>query len=457
MGSNLKDVVKDIITLLILKSPFIGMMLKRTWIYVSNKENVPAWTDGLRIYINPEFFNKIEDRYKPYILAHEIMHIIQKHPLRGKELSKRYPLQPPIIYNIIADAKVNQYLDEENDIAKPDNRITPDHITKYFGVINVKEKSFEEIIEEIYRRSPKIQIPMQCQCNADIMPSIESESSSGSGEENERKEQKEGGEGEEDGHYGKQTKEIQGGSQDKNEEQREESKESDNVLNEGDKEDSNVSDPREIEKRIERKVTEVVVSLKSIGKTPGYAERLLNELLKPKVDWRRLLRGYLSKGLGKKIKRTWTRPSRKYPLFPGKEMLRMQKVVVLVDTSGSIEEKELQQFVSEVYGIAKEVAEVIVVPWDATVYDPIVIKHHTDVKKVKLTGGGGTEILPALKLLDEKFSDSDMIVILSDWHIGDIEDEETIDLLKKYRDRIIAVTTSAEPPEFLPIRIKIQF
>jgi len=386
------------------------------------------------------------------------MHIIQKHPIRGKELIKRYPLQPPIIYNIVADAKVNQYLDEENDIAKPNDRITPSLLEKYFGVINAKEKSFDEIIEEIYRKSPKMQIPMQCQCNADIMPSIESESQSSpsSGEESERKEQKEGGEGEGYGHSEKQVKEMYGGSQGEEQGEQREERKSDNVLNEGDKEDSNVSDPREIERRIERKVTEVVVSLKSIGRVPGYAEHLLNELLKPKVDWRRLLRGYLSKGLGKKIKRTWTRPSRKYPMFPGKEMLRIQKVVVLVDTSGSIEEKELQQFVSEVYGIAKEVAEVIVIPWDATAYDPIVIKRHTDIKNVKLTGGGGTEILPALQLLDKKFSDSDMVVILSDWHIGDLENEETIDLLKKYRDRIVAVTTSANPPNFLPTQIKIQ-
>ena len=229
------------------------------------------------------------------------------------------------------------------------------------------------------------------------------------------------------------------------------------VLNEGDERDENISNDEEIVKQVERKLTDALTTIKLVGNLPAWAEILVNEVLKPKVDWRRLIRSLLTKGLGKKVKRTWTRPSRKYPLFPGKETLKTNHIVALIDTSGSIGEKELKQFLGEVYGIVREHAEVIVIPWDARAYDPIPIKRPSDIKNIKLRGGGGTKIRPALKLLNSKYSNADMVVILSDWCIGDLNEPKTVELLKKYAGKIVAVTTYAEPPKYLPVRAKIEF
>jgi predicted metal-dependent peptidase len=112
-----------------------------------------------------------------------------------------------------------------------------------------------------------------------------------------------------------------------------------------------------------------------------------------------------------------------------------------------------------VWAIVKEVAEVVVIPWDAEAYDPIIMKSVGDIEKVKvgLKGGGGTVIYPALALVDKKFSDAQQIVILSDWYIGDLGRNETENLLRKYANRIIAVTTANKPPQYLPIRLKISF
>jgi len=195
------------------------------------------------------------------------------------------------------------------------------------------------------------------------------------------------------------------------------------------------------------------------GTLPAGWERLISELLKPEVDWKRLLMTVLTKGLGKKVKRTWSRPSRKLPdLYPGKETLKQNKVVVLIDTSGSIGEKELQKFVGEVYGIAKESSEVIVIPWDAEAYQPIVIKRYSDVKKIKtLQGGGGTCIKPALELVDKQYRNADMIIVFSDWEISDLYDTAVQQLLRKYAPRILAFTTYRQPPSFLrSYKIKIE-
>jgi predicted metal-dependent peptidase len=417
---TLKDSVKTIISTVLAEEPFFGLLLKRTWIIAN--DNVPtAMTDGVKIYVNPAFFSKLAPEERKAILLHELMHIVQLHPTRSKKYISRGV--PHVIVNLVADAKANQYIEKYVKKLRTVAPILPSAIEEMFNIKDAVKKSFEEIMDEILKQQPQ----SQCECRlregdgpripVDVQPN-----NTGGG----------GGEEGESGLNGE-------------------------PLNEGDNEDRGKKSPEEIERQIQKKLLESAMVAKQIGKLPAELERLVEELAKPKVHWKRLIRSTLSKGLGKSVKRTWNRPSRKIPnSYPGKETLKLGKVVVLVDTSGSIGQKELKQFVGEIYGIVKEVAEVIVIPWDAQAYSPIVIKSHRDIEKVRvLKGGGGTIIKPALELVDKKYSDAQQIVILSDWYIGDLDDQETQRLLKKYADRIIAVTTSAGPPSYLPVRVKI--
>lgn len=403
----MKEVVKDLIATLTVKEPLLGLLAKRTWIYSDEGLEHVASTDGLRIYINPKLFSKLPDSVKLSVLAHEIMHIILKHVTRARYVRKLFPDLNIYDVNIVADAKANQYLLE--DFAVPPYFITPKSLASAIRipVDVVANSSFEEICEMIakFRRRPLI--TPQKHLELDVAHERGCRSCS----------------------Y--------------------------EVLNEGDAEDEGVSSGDEVEERVAKKYAEAFVVAKTVGRAPGWAERILREILKPKAPWQRLLRALLTKGMGKRVKRTWTRPSRKHPLYPGKEFLKMDKVVVLVDTSGSINGKELQQFITEVYSIVKDVAEVVVVPWDATVYEEQVIRRPDDVKKIKVKGGGGTVIRPALELAHKKHPDS-MIVILSDWHIADLNEPKTEELLKRNAGRIIAVTTSATPPEFLRNVVKIE-
>jgi predicted metal-dependent peptidase len=415
---TLRDSVKAIISTVLAEEPFFGLLLKRTWILTSDKVNT-AMTDGIRIYVNPEFFSKLTPEERKAILLHELMHIVQLHLTRSKKYVKQGV--PQILVNVVADAKANQYIEKYVKKLRTVTAILPSTIKEMFNIKDVEKKSFEEIMDEILKQIQH----NKCECSRswggdgtripiDVQP------------------RDEGGE-----------KPLEDG----------ESK----PLNEGDEEDKGKKSPEEIERQIQRKLMESAMTTKQIGKLPAELERLVEEIAKPKIHWRRLIRSALTKGLGKSVKRTWSRPSRKIPnSYPGKETLKLGKVVVLVDTSGSIEQRELKQFVGEIYGVAKEVAEVIVIPWDAQAYEPIILKSYRDIEKVKvLKGGGGTIIRPALELVDKKYGDAEQVIILSDWWIGDLGYSETERLLKKYADRIIAVTTSAEPPSYLPTRIKI--
>jgi hypothetical protein len=377
--------------------------------------------------------------------------------------------------NILADAKANQYLEKYRESLRPQNRgVWTEDIEKIFGIEKVKEKSLEELIEELAKKVEKkiIEIPngaiLDFPAPIDVFGEGErrQKDKDRKGKERER-EGKEKQEKEKEGEGGgkekeEEKKENKGGDGDKEKEdkEREEKPKGDeekgdkkeknkSVLNEGDKKDRETND---LDKRWAEKMLEILISTKTIGKDPGYLQRLIEELLKPMIDWRRILRTALTKGIGRNVRRTWARPSRKISdLYPGKEMLKMNKVIVMIDTSGSIGENELKRFVSEVYGILRETSKVVVIPWDATVYDPIELRGMSDIQKLKtsIKGGGGTMIYPALKLVDEKFSSYDMFIIFSDWYIGDINTDEVQNILRKYAKKIIAFTTSARPPEFL--------
>jgi predicted metal-dependent peptidase len=417
---TLKDSVKSIISTVLTEEPFFGILLKRTWIYASDK--VPtAMTDGIAIYVNPKFFEKLEPKEKKAILLHELMHIVQLHPTR----SKKYVAQgvPPLIINYVADAKANQYIYNYVSELRAIKPVLPHSVEDAFGVRDVEKKSFEEIMDEILSNMKKLE-----GCGRGCRPE---ESPIGDGP-------------------------ISDIPTDNNIP----TPNNGEPLNEGDSGDDDKKSPEEVENRVKKKLREAGMTAKQIGKLPAELERLVEEIAKPQIHWKRLIRSALSKGLGKSVKRTWSRPSRKIPnSYPGKETLKLGKIVVLVDTSGSIGQKELRQFVGEIWGIAREVAEVVVIPWDAEAYNPIIMKSDRDIEKVKvgLKGGGGTAIYPALALADKKFGDAQQIVVLSDWYIGDLEYNETENLLKKYANRIIAVTTAKEPPQYLPIRLKISF
>jgi len=452
-NTNIETVVKDCIATLIMNVPLIGLFLKRTWIYETHSISFPASTNGLVIYINPEYFLKYTPAERVYILAHETMHIILKHCLRDvyfrHELADKLP--PEIIKAaliVAADAKVNQYLDEVPELTKPAGRVniytlaealnTPHSEALHMSYEELAALILKKLLENLCENCRNTLLKGQKQNKPDTQQTTGKTS---------RKHSK--------CPLCKNMIKPQWFDLIRNEQPTK-----DRVLNQGDPADQNTLTPEEIERRIERKLTETTTILKTIGKLPRWAERLVDEILEPLIDWRAVLKARLILGLGIKIRKIWTRPNKKLPsLLPGKDTQGLQKVSVLIDTSGSISTPELKQFVGEVYGILKEVAKITVIPWDATAYEPIILRNRGDIEKIKtgsLKGGGGTKILPALQLTEK--TGKDLVIILSDWLIYDLQTPEVQEWLKKNASITIPVTTEAKPPEILknPIKLRIR-
>ena len=123
----------------------------------------------------------------------------------------------------------------------------------------------------------------------------------------------------------------------------------------------------------------------------GHAEALLRERRTP-LDWTRKLRRFAQSVRRAPLKNTIRRPSRRFDSFPGLRLRRASRIAVVVDTSGSLDVPEVEQFFAEVHGIWRTGAEVVVIECDAevqraSIYDG---KPPTTAK-----GRGGTSFDPA--------------------------------------------------------------
>jgi len=97
-------------------------------------------------------------------------------------------------------------------------------------------------------------------------------------------------------------------------------------------------------------------------------------------------------------------------------------VWTLVDTSGSMVGKHLNQVMTEVFEIAKSLgSKVRIIAWDADAYEDSLENVR---RSMKIKGGGGTIIGPAINLLLKKMKPNDIVVILTDGLIGDGESPE---------------------------------
>lgn len=142
---------------------------------------------------------------------------------------------------------------------------------------------------------------------------------------------------------------------------------------------------------------QAAASAKAMGKLPGSLERFVDEMLKPQVDWREVLRRFIDQA--SKNDFSWRRPNRGAlahgVLLPGLFSQSCGKIQSWIDTSGSIDERTLNVFGSEIAAVIEEVR-----PEETEVgYCDAEISHIDSFKDddrptFKMHGGGGTDFRP---------------------------------------------------------------
>jgi predicted metal-dependent peptidase len=123
-------------------------------------------------------------------------------------------------------------------------------------------------------------------------------------------------------------------------------------------------------------------------------------LQKATIDWKRALRLFVASSERTYLKSTIKRPSSRYGTVPGIKIKRRQKLMIALDTSGSIMLELLERFFQEVYHIWRTGAEVLIVEFDLSVQRQY---FYRGKMPVFIKGRGGTDFDPPLQYANEEY------------------------------------------------------
>lgn len=283
-------------------------------------------------------------------LSHEAMHVALEHCDADRVGSRDRRL-----WNIAIDLVVNSFMLSSGVYTKEDGLIMPDHNGvwrfkgkngKTYAIHNIHEKTAEDIYDFIEKNVETDNISMLCLSGMS-----------------------------KDDHLFSST--------------------SDNN-NDDKKSDKTSSMTTNINKKDWKSIlAEAAEFAKNKGNKSLCLDRIVEQALKSKRNWRKLLYKYITATIPNDF--TYSRPSKRFistgMYFPATKRESISAAVA-IDTSGSISQKELTMFLGEIYSILSQFQNVSLT---YMMHDTKILTTkkfcHTDLhklKKEKVLGGGGT-------------------------------------------------------------------
>ena len=162
-------------------------------------------------------------------------------------------------------------------------------------------------------------------------------------------------------------------------------------------EDLTEAEQKLIEKQLQKLLSDAKEqTLKKRGTVPGEIEGVIvvEEIVPPKFDWRGYIRrftGISTKVFTKKIRR---KENRRYNDNPGLKIKMRQHMLLAIDTSGSVSNDELMEFMNEIHHIYKSGVDITILQCDTRITS---IEPYKGKKELEVHGRGGTEFDPVLE------------------------------------------------------------
>lgn len=152
------------------------------------------------------------------------------------------------------------------------------------------------------------------------------------------------------------------------------------------------------------------------GKIPGKLQDDIDALFKPPVmPWHRLLRKWVGMRVKASSKYSMKRPNRRYGMpQKGKIPTRKLLITVAIDTSGSVNDADLEAFMVEIQGImASYKSKITIIECDAEVQKVYKLTPYTKVDP-KFKGRGGTDFRPVFDHVAENRIETDLLIYFTD-------------------------------------------
>jgi predicted metal-dependent peptidase len=166
-------------------------------------------------------------------------------------------------------------------------------------------------------------------------------------------------------------------------------------------------------------VTAAIESAKLRGQLPLNLERLFTKRLQPKADWRDLFAVAVSRKIGNG-RYTWSTldPQLVYRGIgsPGRVAFGCDLVVIVIDTSGSINQRTFDVFMAEATGLMEQAKprRIIFAQCDTNIQEWTELEGTADLYECKLKIGGGTSFREPFKRIDDEGLEPDLVCYLTD-------------------------------------------
>ncbi|MCK4820126.1 hypothetical protein KA005_30455 [bacterium] len=430
MNSTIHQKITNARKILILDYPFWGhLSLKLT--LKEDESCKTGWTNGITLGYNPYWIETLSDKGTIAWCAHEVCHPMCQHHLR--RAGRNYKL-----WQMAADFVVNSILVKENF----DLPGTPLHDPRFNGmstdeVFGILEKELEE---------EKRQRKLEKQGGT---------GESGGDEKNDDEDENKSDEGDDslddssdsssdpmdndsdDGDTGDNGDSSDNGDSNKEDQENGGDDIVDAELDDTDPDPGNCGEVRDYPGQngksdtgqaspSERKQQEqdwkiatvqAATQAKQYGNMPAGLDAEIQNIVEPKVDPRDLLQRFVA--MSSKNDFTWTLPNRRYIpqglYLPSMKSEELGTVVLVLDTSISIGQKELDNFSAIVSAILEAyIIDATVLYCDTQVYEPEYFKREDLPLKLKMKGRGGTDFEPPYLWVKENSIDPVCLIYLTD-------------------------------------------
>lgn len=384
------------------KEPFYGFFLislNKVWEKRIPTAGVSKQNINYQLSINEDFWMGLTDNHRIGLLKHELLHIAYFH------LSMYFNFPDKKLANIAMDMEINQYIDKG---FLPGDEYTKDQYEQLVESIKttVKQGLESGTMTEEQAKAEYAKIPMRGVMIEDY-PELNLELKAGCRyyyeklKEAKEKKEKNGSSGSDA--FDKLCDQMDGDGQGLPDHSTWE-----------DFADLTEAEQKLIEKQLGTTLSNIAQQIKGRGTVPGHIEDFLIELEKnepAKFDWRGYIRrftGTSTKIYTKKIRR---KENRRYSDNPGLKIKMKQHMLLGIDTSGSVSNAELQEFMNEIKHIHKCGVDITIIQCDTTIRS---IEPYNGKDSINVHGRGGTEFDPVLEYYNQNLRKYTSLVYFTD-------------------------------------------
>jgi predicted metal-dependent peptidase len=347
---------------LLLRHAFFGNLATRMQLVNGDEWLSTAATDGQKFYYNSRFIMMLKPKEVEFLVAHEVLHVVYDHMGRRNH-------RDPQMWNIADDYAVNADL-KRHKVGQFITTVPCLYEQKYDG------KPAEEIYDDLMKNVQKINMN-------DLIDQLLDEHMDGDDD----------GEGDSDG------------DQDGN---------------------GKPKRPRmsaEERERVRQEVKQAIIQAAQsaeAGTLPKGVERLIKQHTDPQMPWRELIQTNLTSCI--RTDYSWMRPSRRSwhmdAIMPGMTPGEEIDVVVTLDMSGSISNKQAQAFLGEIAGMMDSFDgyKVHVFCFDTDTYNPqdFSSENMDSIENYEPQGGGGTDFDCIFDYLKREAIEPKRLIVFTD-------------------------------------------